>query len=174
MANQRNEPIVEGDGGTRGTPTRSTDPAAARGTGGPRDDRSLGSLIKELGDESSRLLREEVQLAKTEMQEKVDVYQQNAVKMAVGGVLLMGALFVLLIAVNRGLTALLEQFMSLEIAVWLAPLILAAVAGLIGWSLVKGAQKAMKREGVTPRKTVATLKEEKEWAKREAREVRDG
>ena len=156
-----NEPIREGDGTTHGAP-------------GQRADRSLGSLIKELGDESTRLIREEVQLAKTEMQEKVDVYQKNGVKMAVGGVLLMGALFVLLIAVNRGLTALFEQFMSLEIAVWLAPLILAAVAGLIGWSMVKGAQKAMKREGVAPNQTIETLKEEKDWAKREAREVRNG
>lgn len=138
------------------------------------DDRSLGSLIKELGDESSRLIQEEIQLAKTEMREKVQVYERNAVKMAIGGVLLLGALFVLLVAVNRGLTALLTLFVAVEVAVWLAPLILAAVAGLIGWSMVKGAQKAMKKEGVTPKRTVATLREEKNWVKQEAREVRNG
>lgn len=138
------------------------------------DERSLGSLIKELGNESSRLVQEEVRLAKTEMREKVEVYERNAAKMAVGGVLLLGAVFVLLVAVNRGLTVLLEQFVSLEVAVWLSPLILALLAGLIGWGMFKSAQRAMAREGVMPRQTMETLRDEKDWVKQQAREVGHG
>jgi hypothetical protein len=138
------------------------------------DERSLGSLIKELGDEGSRLIREEVQLAKTEMREKIEVYERNTVKMVVGGVLLLGAFLVLLIAVNRGLTLLLFQFMSLEIAAWLAPLILASIAGLVGWGMTQNAQKEMKEEGLTPNRTMQTLREEKDWVMQEAREVRHG
>lgn len=159
---------------------RETVPAATMGNGKTArvehtpDERSLGSLIKELGDEGSRLLREEVQLAKTEMREKIEVYERNTMKMVVGGVLLLGAFLVLLIAVNRGLTLLLFQFMSMEVAVWLAPLILASIAGMVGWGMMQNAQKEMKEEGITPNRTVQTLREEKNWVMQEAREVRHG
>lgn len=139
-----------------------------------RDDRSLPDLIRELGGESSRLVREEVELAKAEMREKLEVYERNLLKMLIGGALLLGAAAVLLVAVNRGLTVLLGEFMAAEVAVWLAPLILAVLAAAIGWGLVKAAQRAMKKEGVTPRQTVETLRQETEWAKREAKEVRHG
>jgi VIT1/CCC1 family predicted Fe2+/Mn2+ transporter len=140
----------------------------------PVDDRSLGSLIKELGDEGSHLIREEVQLAKTELREKLEVYQRNTVRMAVGGVLLLGAFFVLLVAVNRGLTVLLGQFMSVEVAVWMAPLIIALIAGVAGWTMTRNAQGEMKREGLTPTQTMRTLREEKNWVQQQAREVRHG
>ncbi|MFO7653371.1 MAG: phage holin family protein [Candidatus Krumholzibacteriia bacterium] len=143
-------------------------------TVGARDERSLGELIKELGGESSRLLREEVQLAKAEMNEKVEVYKSSLVKMMIGVGLLLGALVVLLAAVNRGLTVLLGQFMSAEVAVWVAPLILAIIFGLIGWSMLKGAQKAMKDEGMTPHRTVDSLRSDRDWAKREVKERRNG
>lgn len=139
-----------------------------------RDDRSLADLIRELGGESSRLVREEVELAKAEMREKLEVYERNLLKMFIGGGLLLGAAAVLLVAVNRGLTVLLGEFMAAEVAVWLAPLMLAVLAAAIGWWLVKAAQRAMKKEGVTPKQTVETLRQETEWAKREAKEVRHG
>ncbi|MEX2473335.1 MAG: phage holin family protein [Gemmatimonadota bacterium] len=140
----------------------------------PVDDRSLGSLIKELGDEGSRLIREEVQLAKTELREKFAVYERNTMKMVVGGVMVLGAFFVLLVAVNRGLTVLLGAFMAAEMAVWIAPLILATIAGVTGWGMTRNAQSEMKREGFTPTKTMRTLREEKNWVQQQAREVRHG
>ncbi len=140
----------------------------------PVDDRSLGSLIKELGDEGGRLIREEVQLAKAELREKMEVYERNTVKMVVGGAMLLGAFFVLLVAVNRGLTVLLGQFMTAEVAVWMAPLILALVAGVTGWGMTRNAQSEMKREGLTPTQTMRTLREEKNWVQQQVREVRHG
>ncbi len=138
------------------------------------EQRTIGGLIRELGDDSTRLIQEEVRLARAEVREKVQVYERNAVTMAIGGVLVLGSVLVLLVAVNRGLTVLLEQFMPLEIAVWVAPLILAAVVGLIGWSMIKKAQSAMRREGVTPTRTVETLRDEGRWMKDRAQEVRHG
>lgn len=139
-----------------------------------RDDRSLGDLIRELGSESSRLVQQEVSLAKAEMREKVNVYERNAARIAIGGALLLGAVLVLVIAVNRALTALLHQFMAIELAVWVAPLILAVVFGLIGWSMVRGGQRAIKEEGVMPQQTMETLRQEKDWVKREVREATNG
>lgn len=139
----------------------------------PRDSRSVGRLVRDLGEESSRLIREEMELARTEMREKLDVYEKNGVRMLFGGVILLAALGILLVALNRGLTMLLEQVVSIEVAVWLAPLILGVVFGLTGWALVKAAQRGIREEGVAPKQTLRTLREERDWAKREAREMRN-
>lgn len=146
-------------------PTRSP-----RGNGTTStDERTLGELVRELGDDASRLVREELTLAKAEMREKLHVYERNAGKIAVGAVLLLGAVLVLLVAVNRGLTALLAQFMGVEIAVWLAPLLLAAVAAGVGWSLIRSGKDRIAEEGVAPRRTIDTVKEEKRWIENEVK-----
>jgi hypothetical protein len=131
--------------------------------------RSIATLIKELGADSSRLVREEIALAKAEMREKLEVYRRSTARMAVGGALLLAAMLVVLVAVNRGLTALLAQAMDLEVAVWLAPLMLAVVFGLIGWSLVRRGKEEMAAEGLTPRATMETIREEKRWVQEEMR-----
>ena len=130
---------------------------------------SLGTLFKELSDDSTRLVRQEIELAKAEMREKLDVYRAGMTKMVIGGALLVAALFGLLITINHGLTALLDQFMDLGIAYWLSPLLLTVVIGLIGRSMVGNAKAAMDREGVAPRDTMDTLKEEKQWIQQKVR-----
>src|SRR4051812_2977930 len=135
-------------------------PAGVRADGtGVDDNRTLGSLIKELSDDSTRLLRQEIELAKAEMREKLDVYKANMTKLVIGGSLLVAALFGLLITINHGLTALLDQFMNLSIAYWLSPLIITVVIGLVGRSMVANAKANMNREGVVPRETIDSLKD---------------
>ncbi len=130
-----------------------------------RDERSIGDLIKELQGESSTLLRQEVELAKAEMTETAGVYARNAVNVAIGGALLLAALLGLVYAINMALTALLEGVVGLETAVWLSPLILTVVVGVIGMSMVKGGIKRIREQSIVPRRTTATLKEEKQWLK---------
>jgi hypothetical protein len=142
---------------------RWAEPSLDGRAAGVEDNRTLGSLIKELSDDSTRLLRQEIELAKAEMNEKLDVYKANMTKLAVGGALLMAALFGVLITVNHGLTALLDQFMDLGIAYWLSPLILTVAIGLVGRSMVASARTNMKREGLAPRETIDSLKDEKQW-----------
>jgi len=139
-----------------------------------RDDRSLGALVKELSDEGQQLFRQEVQLAKAELGEKLEVYRDNVARLAIGGALVGAAALVLLFAVNRGLTILLATFMSLEVAVWVAPLLLAIVFGLVGRGMIGGARRALRQEGLKPQHTIASLRAEKQWAKDEARELRHG
>ena len=87
-----------------------------------REERSIGQLLKELRDETTTLLRQEVDLAKTEMGEKASRVGKNLGSLAVGGgVAFLGAL-ALLAAVIYGLTSILNQFMSVGVAIWLAPL----------------------------------------------------
>lgn len=131
----------------------------------PKDDRSLGQLLKELTHETSTLLRQEVDLAKTEMSEKASRVGANLGSLAVGGgVALLGALALLAFAIY-GLQALLRQFMDPDVAVWLAPLIIGVVLAAIGYSLIKKALETLKRESITPQRTTQSLQENKEWLK---------
>lgn len=128
-----------------------------------RDERSLGELVRELTAESSTLLRQEVELAKSELHETVHTYTSNAGALAIGGALLLAALFGVLITINRGLTVLLANMMDVEIAIWLAPLILTVVIGLVGLSMVKKAMNAIGANSLVPKQTIETLQEEKQW-----------
>lgn len=130
-----------------------------------KDDRSLGQLLKELTSETTTLLRQEVDLAKTEMSEKASRLGTNLGSLAVGGgVAFLGAL-ALLAAAIYGLTSILDQFLSLGVAVWLAPLIIGLILAAVGYSLVKKALETLKRESLAPQKTTESLQENKEWLK---------
>jgi xanthine/uracil permease len=130
-----------------------------------REERSIGQLLKELRDETTTLLRQEVDLAKTEMSEKALRTGRNLGSLAMGGgVAFLGAL-ALLAAVVYGLTSILNQFMSVGVAIWLAPLIVGLVLAGIGYSLVQKALATLRQESLTPRKTTETLQENKEWLK---------
>lgn len=150
-------------GGSIGSPTDGARIPVQRTT--VRDERSIGQLFKELQSESSTLVRQEVELAKAEVMESVRTYARSAVSMAIGGALLLAALFGVLWTINMALTALLEDAVGLENAVWLSPLILSAVIAIVGYSMVKGVSNRMREESLVPRRTTETLKEEKQWLK---------
>lgn len=130
-----------------------------------KDDRSIGQLLKELTHESSLLLKQEVDLAKTEMSEKASRVGTNLGHVAVGGaVAFLGAIALLLFAVY-GLTSLMDQFLPLGVAVWLAPLIIGAILAGVGYSMIKKSLETLKRESVAPKKTTQSLQENKAWLK---------
>ena len=130
-----------------------------------KEELSIVQLLRELTTATRTLLKQEVDLAKTEMTEKAARVGANLGALAVGGaVAFLGAL-ALLAAVVYGLTSILSKFMSLGVAVWLAPLIVGAVLAGIGWSLVNKALETLKHESLAPEKTTQSLQENKEWLK---------
>jgi hypothetical protein len=130
-----------------------------------KDERSIGQLLKELTQESSTLLKQEVNLAKTEIAEKASRVGDNLGEVAVGGgVALLGAIALLLFAINA-LASLLGKFMSPGVAVWLAPLIVGGILAAVGYSLVKKALATLKQESITPQRTTESLQENKAWLK---------
>jgi xanthine/uracil permease len=130
-----------------------------------KEERSIGQLLKELTQESSTLLKQEMTLAKTEMSEKASRVGANLGEVAVGGgVAFLGAI-ALLLAVVYGLTSLLNKFMSLGVAAWLAPLIVGIVLAVVGYSLIKKALATLKQESIAPQRTTQSLQENKEWLK---------
>jgi hypothetical protein len=128
-----------------------------------RDDRSLGQILRDLREETTQLLRQEVDLAKTEMSEKMSRLGSNLGSVATGGAVLFAGALVLLAALTLGLIALFSQFMDRDVAMWLAPLLVGGILAAVGYGLVKKALQALKQEGIAPQRTTQSLKENKEW-----------
>lgn len=128
-----------------------------------RDDRSLGQILRDLREETTQLLRQEVDLAKTEMSEKMSRLGSNMGSVATGGAVLFAGALTLLAALTLGLIALFSQFMDRDVAMWLAPLLVGGILAGVGYSMVKKALQALKQEGIAPQRTTQSLKENKEW-----------
>jgi xanthine/uracil permease len=122
-----------------------------------RDDRSLGELFAELAQETSTLVRQEVNLAKTEMSQKASRAGKHAGILAAGGAVAYAGLLAILAAV----IVLLDNVMPL----WLSALLVGLVVAAVGYVLVRRALDALKREDFAPRETMETLKEDQRWAK---------
>ena len=122
-----------------------------------RDDRSLGELFAELAQETSTLVRQEVNLAKTEMSEKASRAGRQVGVLAAGGAVAYAGL----LAILAGVIVLLGQV----IPMWLSALLVGIVVGVVGYLLVSRALEALKREDFAPRQTMETLKEDQQWAK---------
>jgi hypothetical protein len=122
-----------------------------------RDGRSLGELFSELAQETSTLVRQEVNLAKTEMSQKASTAGKHVGVLAAGGALAYAGL----LAILAGVIALLNDIMPL----WAASLLVGIVVAVGGYILVRRGLDALKREDFAPRETIETLKEDQQWAK---------
>jgi len=126
-----------------------------------KDNRSLGELFSELAQETSTLVRQEVDLAKTEMSQKASRVGKDVGFLAAGGALAYAGLLAILAAV----IVVLDTFLPL----WLAALLVGLVVVTVGYFLVKKGLDALKREDVAPRQTIETLKEDGQWIKDQTR-----
>jgi hypothetical protein len=126
---------------------------------------SVGMLLKELTDETRTLLRQEVELGKAEISEKVSTVGRNVAYLAVGGMVAYAGLLALIAAACIGAAILLGNVMDPEIASWLGPLIVGVIVAIIGYVFVQKALSTFKNETLMPRKTMESLRENTEWFK---------
>lgn len=147
----------------------SRDEYPASGETGTKSERSLGSLFADLTTETRALVQQEVQLARSEVSEKVDLLQRSMLYMALGGAFALAALLTLVAAVSAALTALLAQVMSLEVAVWLGPLIVAAILGAIAYALIMKGRENLTKESLSLDRTADSLREDRKWIKEKVR-----
>ncbi len=126
-----------------------------------RDDRSLGELFTELAQETSTLVRQEVNLAKTEVSQKASRAGKHIGTLAAGGAVAYAGL----LAILAGVIVLLDEVMPL----WLSALLVGLVVAGVGYFLVRRGLDALKREDLAPRQTIETLKEDQQWAKDQTR-----
>jgi len=131
---------------------------------GDARDRSIGSLLKELRDESTTLIRQEIALAKTEMAEKAGMIGRNVASIGVGAATLYAGVMVLLFGltfiVYFGLNAIgLSNFWSGVLSF----IGMGALIALVGYGLIQKGLKTLKHESAVPEKTIESLKEDKQW-----------
>lgn len=150
--------------------TRVTDPRDSdyrTHPGMPRgNDRTLSDLVKELRDETTILIQQELALAKTETSEKVSKVARNAAYIATGALIAYAGFIFLLLACSEGLVAAFAEWgMDPQIAIWLAPLLIGAIVCIAGYVFLQKGISTLRNESVVPEKTVASLKEDKEWVR---------
>jgi ElaB/YqjD/DUF883 family membrane-anchored ribosome-binding protein len=121
---------------------------------------SLFSLFRALTGDTKTLIRQEIQLAKTELSEKLSTMGRNTVSLAIGGVAAYAGLIVFLIGLgwlfawllkNAGLDPYLASFIGIA-----GTGLLVAVIGVV--LLMKGI-KTLKNQSLKPEKTLYTLQE---------------
>ncbi len=126
---------------------------------------SISGLIKELRDESTMLVKDEIALAKTEMREKATILGRNIGFLFGGALLGYSAVVVILIGLGSLVTrAFIEQNMEPAMAHFLGLIIVGGVFAGISAILVMKALHTLKEESLVPRKTIETLKGDKQWA----------
>jgi xanthine/uracil permease len=126
---------------------------------------SIPGLLRELRDETTTLLRQEVALAKSEMKENVSRMGSHAIQIAVGGFVAYAGIIVLLIGIGHLLGALLIRAgMDEQVAQWLAPSIVGLIVAIIGWVMLSKAKNSLANDDLAPKQTIDSLRENKEWA----------
>ena len=135
----------------------------------PRDnelrDRPTGELLKELSDHTTTLVKQEMDLAKAELQEKGKQAGLGAGMFGGAGLFGVGAF--------AALTACLIAVLDQAIELWLAALIVAAAYAAIATVLaVTGKRKVKKAGPPIPEQAKDSVKEDMEWARTQARSGR--
>jgi len=133
---------------------------------------SLFGLFGELKHETKSLIKEEVQLAKTEISEKLSRMGRHSVSLAVGGFVAYAGLIVFLAGLGLLLAYAFETLgLQRPLAGFIGLAIMGLVAGGIGYAFIAEAIKCFSHESIAPEKTVETLKDLKQEIKPSAREA---
>jgi len=118
----------------------------------------MGELFKQLSDDLSTLVRQELKLAQVEMTEK-------GKKAGIGIGMFGGAGIVALLALGT-LTACLVGALATGMDVWLAALIVTVMYGAVAGALaLVGKNRVTEATPPVPEQTVESLKEDVQWAK---------
>jgi hypothetical protein len=125
-------------------------------------ERPLPELLKQLSEETTRLVRQEIELAKAEVTQKG--------KQAGIGAGLFGAAGVIGFLALAALTTCFILALDAVMPAWLAALLVAVVYGAIAAVLaLRGRSKVKQAVPPVPEQTIETVKEDVEWAKTQMR-----
>ena len=143
---------------TNGGPTNA--PGAGR-----QDDRPVAELLKDLSEQTSALVRKEMELARAELTEKG--------KRAGIGAGMFGGAGLFGFFAFAALTACFVLALAEAVDPWLAALIVAAVYGAVAGVLaLTGKSQVEKATPPVPEQATESVKEDVEWTKRRAKAAR--
>jgi Putative Actinobacterial Holin-X, holin superfamily III len=118
----------------------------------------MGELFKQLSDDLSTLVRQELKLAQAEMTEKG--------KRAGIGIGMFGAAGIVGLLALGALTTCLIAALSTGMEVWIAALIVTVAYGAIAGVLaLNGRDRVTEATPPVPEQTIETVKEDAQWAK---------
>ena len=140
------------------TEARETDMAAA-------NDASASDLVKQLSEQVSRLIQQELELAKAELSEK-------GKQAGIGAGLLGGGGLFAVLALGA-LTATLIAALSLAMDTWLAGLIVTVLWAAVASAMaLLGKSRVQKSAPPIPEQSVKSVKEDVQWTKTSAQRGR--
>jgi putative superfamily III holin-X len=156
--------------------------SARNGAAADPRNRTLAELVGELAEETATLMRQEVQLAKAELMEKVDLMREDAARRGrmagLGSAFLAGAVVAGLVSAGLLATVLVALFdiaiptsaaAAIVLVLFLA---VTAVLGYIGLERLRAAGTSGPAKDAwrpIPDQTIETLKEDVEWARHPTR-----
>lgn len=118
---------------------------------------SLTELLGDLANQSASLVRDEVALAKQELNEKLHSFRSTVVVLAAGAFVGLLASLSLCAAAIAGLSVYLE--------VWMAALLVGVLLTVVAGIVISRGLAHLKQASLKPEKTIETLEENKEWLK---------
>jgi hypothetical protein len=131
-----------------------------------RQERGIGELFGQLSQDMTMLVRQEVQLARAEMSEKLSRLTANLVSVIAGGFVAYVGGLALVAALILGLNDL------ANISPWVSALIVGAVLAIAGYAMLRRGLDELKRVDIAPRRTVENIrddvqaiKDDVQWAK---------
>ncbi len=126
---------------------------------------TLPNLLRDLRDETTTLLRQEVALAKAELKENASNLTSHAVQIAIGGFVAYAGVIVLLIGLGLLVSWLLVRAgMAPDVALWVSIGGVGLIVSAIGATMLAKAKNAMTHDDLVPRQTIETLRQDKDWA----------
>ena len=123
----------------------------------PPDPRTLPERVSQLTTDLATLVRQESELVRTEMNEKVNAFGRGAGEILAGGIFVLAALGVLLAALVAGLS----EYMHPAFAA----LIVGVVVAVVGIVLIRGGLKALKPSSLKPTRSVRQLQKDAQLVK---------
>jgi hypothetical protein len=120
------------------------------------DNCTLSEMFTELSRETRTLVHQEIQLARTELTEKISQLGKGVGFVIGGGLVAYGGLLAIIAAIVLALSA-------MGLPAWAAALLGGILVAGAGYLLIRSGLAALRPDQLTPRQTIETLKEDAQW-----------
>ena len=131
------------------------------GHGDDLRERSIGELLRQLSEQTTRLVHQELELAKAELTQKG--------RQAGAGAGLFGAAGAIGLLAAAALTTCFILALDAVMPAWLAALLVAVLYGVIAAVVgLRGRDRVRQATPLVPEQTIETVKEDVQWVKNQA------